>query len=89
LFARMTADAIVVGEDICYFCFARVGRDKKEIVPKSDVARLGAQPSERAPSGQRCEGGRVCSSVKGRGYVADHGPLPEDDPDGPRDLTLV
>ena len=56
MFARMPRDAIVIGEDICYFCFARVGRDKKEIVPESDIVRLGAQPTKRAPSGQRCAG---------------------------------
>jgi hypothetical protein len=27
---------VSVSEDICYFCFARVGRGKKETVPKTD-----------------------------------------------------
>ena len=37
MFARMPRDVIVIGEDICYFCFARVGRAKKETVPKTDI----------------------------------------------------
>src|SRR5215472_3002073 len=55
----MTPDAIVVGKDICYFCFARVGRRKKEILPKSDIVRLGAQPSAR----------RAISGAQGSGYA--------------------
>jgi hypothetical protein len=56
LFARMTPDAIVVGKDICYFCFARVGRGKKEIVPKSDIVRLGAQPRAERSTVRRTAG---------------------------------
>jgi len=52
----MTPDAIVVGKDICYFCFARVGRGKKEIVPKSDIVRLGAQPRAERSTVRRTAG---------------------------------
>jgi len=62
LFARMPRDAIVIGEDICYFCFARVGRAKKEtvpkadIVPKTDIVRLRAMGAFPTSSRQRPDG---------------------------------
>jgi hypothetical protein len=62
---------VSVSEDICYFCFARVGRGKKETVPKTDMIRLGRNrlgaflpQVDRAHTERFGEVGRCCGTLK-------------------------